>query len=100
MSKIIYILLFVSSTCLAQFPQMLNDTSFSNGTTDWSVSGGMSISDDTARFTSGGATGHLSQADGDLVRSIQPDSTYTIEFDILTETGAFDFAYIAIRSTN
>ncbi|MBN1414276.1 MAG: T9SS type A sorting domain-containing protein [Bacteroidales bacterium] len=89
------LLLYACFGIYAQSLEMLSDGEFSHGNTYWSTTGSWSISNDTARNI-GYGWGRLKQLDSDLTMSMEANTTYTIQFDIVTDT----LARFAIYSTD
>lgn len=91
------LILLLSLVCYlgySQSSQILQDTSFSNGTSDWSVTGSITISDDTLR-NAGSAWGSFYQVDGGLNQAMEASTDYTLKFTVVTSGDAT----IAFRST-
>jgi len=84
MRKFLSILLLALSTLLsAQGTEMINNGTFDNGD-DWTLGTDWAIDNGSAHYT-GSAFQALTQLDGDMITSIEADSTYILTFTSETD---------------
>lgn len=84
-NALLSILFFTSISLFGQGPEMLNNGSFSN-TSYWGISGNYSISTGNATYN-GSSISMLYQTNLNMQVPVEPNTTYTIEFDIKILTG-------------
>ena len=80
---------FASSAAESGPTNILSNGTFDDGS-DWTAGANWSIGGGVASYDNGG-TGNISQADGDMVSSVQINTDYTVQFDVTNLSGSNGF---------